>query len=97
MIERMIYSSIGSVLVIAYIFLADYLYAHGVIALDGFIYQIDMLLLYPSYFIVAAFSGWNRAVLGDVPYYVFKVLSFLIYFVVFYLAQVAIARIKAKK
>jgi len=95
-IKIFIYSMIVSAVVIAYILSADYLYAHELIVLDSFIYQVDMLLLYPSYFIMAVFSGWNRAQLEDVPYYVFKVLSFLIYFVGFYLVQVMVGKIKAK-
>ena len=94
---KLIYSLIGSVIVNAYVLFADYLYAHGHIALDSLIYRIDLFLLYPSYFFMAVISGWNRGRLGDVPGYVFIIASFLIYFAFFYFIQMLIGRIRAEK
>ncbi len=91
--KKLICALIASAIVIIYILFADYLYAHGLIALDSIIYKVDMILLYPSYFILAILSGWNRGVLGDVPYYVFKILSFLIYFLFFYFVRILTAKI----
>ncbi|MBM4147082.1 MAG: hypothetical protein FJ240_12570 [Nitrospira sp.] len=95
--KTLIISLIGSAIIIAYILVVDILFEQGFIARDNIAYRIDQQLLTPSIFVIAVMTGWNRSLLGDVPYYVFKILSFLIYFVVFYFAQVVLGKIKAKR
>lgn len=94
--KKLINSLIGSVVVVAYILFADYLFELGFTPRDNIIYQINLFLLTPSIFVMAVITGWNRGVLGDVPNYAFIVLSFLIYFIFFYLVQIIISKIKAK-
>ncbi len=94
--SKLLRSLLGSTAVTVYILLGDYLYGHGHIALDSYIYEVDLYLLYPSYFIVALLCGWNSALFGDVPNSVFIILSFFIYFAFFYLLQGVIVHLRKR-